>query len=140
MSEKEKKSWKKQKKYQLPKKCSALDIIKAFQKAADFQKSFDEQWKSESVIGHGNRLSGAFTIYSMGVKICRWFRRKKWFFFGKKIWIKDENISFALKPLILKQDHKEVEITINCKHRPARYQSTFENFIFRFLEKLEEKR
>lgn len=115
------------KKYQLPKAYPALDIIKAFQRTADFQKTFNEKWTSESLIRH-SRLFGTPTVFSMGAKICRWSRRKKWFFFGKKIWIKDEDVYFSLKPLILKQDYDEIEITINSK---------FEEFICRFLEKLE---
>lgn len=130
------------KKYQLPKKYSALDIIKAFQRAADFERNVNEKWISESLIGHGNRLFGAFTVFSMGARICCWFRRKKWFFFGQKIWIKDKGISFTLKPLILKQAYEEIEI--HCEHRLVGYQIIFEkfieNFICRFLEKLEEKR
>ncbi len=93
---------------------SGREIVADLKKASSFLEHPDKKWEAEGFIEEFQYDLDPLrqTERSVGLKISSFSLRKKWIFFGKKIWRNDNNPTFTLSPLILKKRYKEFNLKI----------------------------
>ena len=98
----------------LPRQCSGQEIVDAFKAASSFQESPEKKWCASEVIDEFQYEPGSVlqTIRSIGVKAVPHFFKKRWVFFGEKVWKEDYNPSFTLQSVVLKGNYEKVDIKV----------------------------
>lgn len=97
----------------LPRSCSGAEIVDAFKAAATFDEG-ENRWKAYEIGVTHQYEPGSVrqTIRSKGAETFPSYLRKKWIFFGKKVWKPNAWKTFRLNPVMLSDTYSEVEIAV----------------------------
>lgn len=102
----------------LPQVCTGARILEVFALAATFEIQVEKRWDSiETVEVGGVVISPLFarrgtTHRRKGVDIILSTKKKRWVFFGERVWKPEETPIIRLSPLELDSSHEHVEVLV----------------------------
>ena len=99
----------------LPKVAVGSKIVEAFMRANLHRIDDNHKWMASEFVDEYQYELGAVSqksVLNKGVTAHSFSFEKKYVFWGKKVWKKDSNLMFKLKPVVLDQEYKKVDIEI----------------------------
>ena len=101
-------------KVKLPRPCTGQEIVDAFAVAGSFQPSPENRLEAGRYNAEIQYHPGSVrqVVHRMGVHVSALCFKKRFVFWGKKVWKLDPSLKISLEPLVLGETYDEVDLNL----------------------------